>query len=116
VAIAASLQDLRSAIATAHRNAAPVRGLSEVSRAGAGPGRVSGEPTRLTRREREVLERIEKGLSTKEIAAELGIRVNTVRTHVQRLMPKVGALSRLQAAALANGQLSGAHGDPGVQR
>jgi DNA-binding NarL/FixJ family response regulator len=55
----------------------------------------------LTAREREVLRAIGNGLSTKEIAAELGITVNTARTHAQRLMSKLSVHSRLQAAALA---------------
>lgn len=57
--------------------------------------------TGLTIREREVLRDIEKGLSTKQIAAHLGISVNTARTHAQRLLAKLRVHSRLQAAALA---------------
>lgn len=57
--------------------------------------------TVLTVRESEVLCGIESGLSTKQIAANLGISVNTTRTHAQRLMSKLRVHSRLQAAALA---------------
>lgn len=57
--------------------------------------------TVLTARESEVLCGIGSGLSTKEIAASLGISVNTTRTHAQRLMSKLRVHSRLQAAALA---------------
>lgn len=60
----------------------------------------------LTSREYEVLRGIESGLSTKEIAAGLGISVNTTRTHAQRLMSKMRVHSRLQAAALAADQRS----------
>lgn len=65
-----------------------------------------GEPVRtvLTARESDVLCGIESGLSTKEIAARLGISVNTTRTHAQRLMSKLRVHSRLQAAALAADQ------------
>lgn len=62
--------------------------------------------TTLTSREYEVLSGIESGLSTKEIAAGLGISVNTTRTHAQRLMSKMRVHSRLQAAALAADQRS----------
>jgi two-component system nitrate/nitrite response regulator NarL len=55
----------------------------------------------LTQREQEVLSALAAGHSTKEIAMQLGISVNTVRTHVQHLMPKLGVHSRLQAAAVA---------------
>lgn len=56
---------------------------------------------RLTPREWQVLRALEQGLSTREIAASLEISVNTVRTHVQHLLPKLGVHSRLQAAARA---------------
>lgn len=56
----------------------------------------------LTQRERAVLHGIEQGMSTREIAEALGITANTVRTHVQHLLPKLGVHSRLQAAALAS--------------
>lgn len=55
----------------------------------------------LTPREQEVLEGIRNGLSTKEIARDLGIAANTVRTHAQRLMSKLAVHSRLQAAAIS---------------
>lgn len=71
------------------------------------PPRTSLAPaTTLTSREYEVLRGIESGLSTKEIAAGLGISVNTTRTHAQRLMSKMRVHSRLQAAALAADQRS----------
>jgi DNA-binding NarL/FixJ family response regulator len=54
----------------------------------------------LTRREWEVLRCITQGLTTKQIAATLHIRHATARTHVQRLLAKLGVHSRLEAAAL----------------
>jgi DNA-binding NarL/FixJ family response regulator len=66
------------------------------------PERPVGTPhSELTPREREVLRGIENGLSTSEIAVELGIAPNTVRTHAQRLMSKLSVHSRVQAAAIA---------------
>lgn len=44
----------------------------------------------LTNRQREVLQLITEGLSTKEIAAELGISIKTAQTHRAKLMGRVG--------------------------
>lgn len=46
---------------------------------------------RLTPRERDVLERVSRGLHGKEIAAELDICLRTVETHKANLMAKLGA-------------------------
>jgi DNA-binding NarL/FixJ family response regulator len=53
--------------------------------------------SQLTTREREVLELIGHGLDNKSIAAELGIRLTTTRSHVQRILEKLGVHSKLQA-------------------
>lgn len=76
---------------------------AELVRPHLAPSLGDGDPvgTVLTARECEVLCGIESGWSTKEIAAHLGISVNTTRTHAQRLMSKLRVHSRLQAAALA---------------
>jgi two-component system nitrate/nitrite response regulator NarL len=55
----------------------------------------------LTTREREVLQLLARGYRGKDIAAELGISVNTVRTHVQSILTKLQVHSRLEAAAFA---------------
>ncbi len=60
-----------------------------------------GVGTELTPREVEVLEVLSGGLSNSDIAAELGISVNTVRNHVQNVLVKLGAHSKLEAAAIA---------------
>lgn len=54
-------------------------------------------PTSLTRREREVFERMADGLSTRVLAARLGIRYLTARTHIQNILDKLGAHSRIEA-------------------
>lgn len=54
----------------------------------------------LTDREWQVLRCIVDGLSTQEIAAALGVRHSTARTHVQNVLAKLGVHSRLQASAL----------------
>lgn len=55
----------------------------------------------ITRREREVLALLADGVSNARIAAQLHISVNTVRNHVQRLLTKLDAHSRLEAVAIA---------------
>jgi PAS domain S-box-containing protein len=56
----------------------------------------------LTPRQAEVLELLERGRSTKQIAAELHLSTETVRNHVRHLLRAVGAHSRLEAVAIAN--------------
>ena len=62
----------------------------------AGGGRVP-----LTKREREILGRLAEGLSGAQIAGELVLSPETVRTHVRNAMAKLGASTRSQAVALA---------------
>ncbi len=55
----------------------------------------------LTPREREVLQAMTHGLPRHEIAAQLGISVNTVRTHAQGILAKLDVKTSLAAVALA---------------
>ncbi|WP_328327432.1 response regulator transcription factor [Streptomyces sp. NBC_00455] len=55
----------------------------------------------LTPREAEVLARVAEGEDTRLIAAGMRIAPSTARTHVQRVLVKLGVGSRLEAAALA---------------
>jgi DNA-binding CsgD family transcriptional regulator len=55
----------------------------------------------LTRREREILGLLAEGLSGAQIAGELVLSPETVRTHVRNAMAKLGASTRSQAVALA---------------
>jgi DNA-binding CsgD family transcriptional regulator len=56
---------------------------------------------RLTPRELEVLSRMTAGLGNRAIASELGIEYTTVRGHVQSVLAKLGARSRIDAVASA---------------
>lgn len=56
----------------------------------------------LTRRERQVLDRLAQGDSTEAIARSLFVSTNTVRNHIQSILTKMGAHSRLEAVANAS--------------
>lgn len=55
----------------------------------------------LTPRERQVLERVCRGLSTKAIAAELAVSEQAVKAHLSRLFLKFGVANRTGLVALA---------------
>jgi DNA-binding NarL/FixJ family response regulator len=78
-----------------------------------GPGLLAGVLERLTRRsrgsgaialtarEQQTLVLLAGGASTDEIGERLGVTRNTVRNHVQRILDKLNARSKLEAVAIA---------------
>lgn len=62
--------------------------------------RLSSSPP-LTEREREVLALIARGQTNREIAEELYLSLDTVKTHVRKLFRKLDVANRTQAAMLA---------------
>lgn len=55
----------------------------------------------LSSREKEVLKLIMEGQSNPEIARQLCVSRNTVKTHVRHILDKLGVEHRLQAAVVA---------------
>jgi PAS domain S-box-containing protein len=57
----------------------------------------------LTPRQAEILDLLERGRSTRQMAEELQLSVETVRNHIRHVLRAVGAHSRLEAVAIAHG-------------
>jgi DNA-binding NarL/FixJ family response regulator len=55
----------------------------------------------LTSKEKEILEKITQGLKNREIAEQLTISVTTVKTHINRILKKMGVDNRTKAILLA---------------
>jgi DNA-binding CsgD family transcriptional regulator len=77
-----------------------------------GPG-CAGDPfAALTPREMEVLRRIAAGQNTATMVREMKVTPATLRTYVKNVLGKLGAHSRLEAAALASRQILPGPGEP----
>jgi DNA-binding NarL/FixJ family response regulator len=74
----------------------------EEARMGEG-GSAPGEPKTpsLSKREREILQKVADGATTRQVATDLGISPHTVKTHLERIFEKLGANDRAQAVAIA---------------
>lgn len=84
---------------------APRVALQRESLTGVGRGRASDRADRgalrqLTPRELQVLKEVTAGATTERMSASLSISANTVRTHVQNILIKLDARSRLEVAAI----------------
>ncbi len=98
------LGEVREVIASASRGEAvcsPLMAASLLRRLATLAAERRGEPTskRLTRREGEVVALLERGLSNKEIATTLAIRLPTVKNHVHNVLEKLQVRRRGEAAA-----------------
>lgn len=64
----------------------------------------TGEPVKtppLSKREREILQKVADGATTRQVASDLGISPHTVKTHLERIFEKLDANDRAQAVAIA---------------
>lgn len=99
--------ELTSAIRAVHRGDAALaprvtRRLIERLDASSAPAAVPDPTGTLTEREREVFLAIGRGLTNAEIARELFLGESTVKTHVGRVLAKLGARDRVQVVILAH--------------
>lgn len=65
------------------------------------PSALARPPDELTTRERAIIEFIARGRSNKEIAREMGVTPETIKTHLKRIFQKLSAESRAQAVVRA---------------
>ena len=75
-------------------------GTPRASVAPPGPAAPADVLDGLTPRQRQVLALLAEGLATPQIAQRMAVSVNTVRTHVNVLLHRLGVHSRLRAVAL----------------
>ena len=96
-------QELGNAIRSVHAGGAQLHPsiASKLMREVAAAGSRHKDADALTARELEVLKALARGMSNKEIAAELGVAEKTVKTHVSSILRKLGVADRTQAALYA---------------
>ena len=96
-------QELGNAIRTVHAGDAQLHPsiASKLMREVAAAGSRHKDADALTARELDVLKALARGMSNKEIAAELGVAETTVKTHVSSILRKLQVADRTQAALYA---------------
>ena len=62
----------------------------------------SNQPSGLSAREREIIRHVARGLTNREIAEQLVVSTNTVRSHLDHIYEKLGVHTRTAAVAAAN--------------
>ena len=79
-----------------------VKIIENLTKTGSQPRKLADNKTdNLTRREKEILTHVMKGLTNREIAGTLFISENTVKNHLRNIMEKLHLSNRVQAAAYA---------------
>lgn len=110
----AAVQDLAQAVRTAHRGE-PLNAHDEIEfalrrlrRLRARDDDVGQRFDRLTPRELQILQLLADGKSPDDIATQLDVSRNTLRTHIQNVLMKLGVHSKLDAivAAIRHGRVS----------
>jgi HD-GYP domain-containing protein (c-di-GMP phosphodiesterase class II) len=91
--------ELRAAVRAGRMAADAVDAV--LAAAGQMPGKRRSGPAGLTPREVEVLTRVARGASTKQVAHALGITPKTAGTHIERIYLKIGASTRSTATLFA---------------
>jgi DNA-binding NarL/FixJ family response regulator len=93
--------EARDIVSAIHLGSRGMHVLPRSAAAGGGIDQLGMEGNELTTREAEVLELLQDGRTNAEIATELSIGVETVRTHARNIYRKLGVPSRRELARMA---------------
>ena len=93
--------EARDVVTALHLASRGMHVLPRSAAAGGGVGRLGAEGASLTAREAEVSELLQDGHTNAEIAGELSIGIETVRTHARSIYRKLGVPSRRELARRA---------------
>ena len=93
--------EARDVVSAIHLASRGMHVLPRSAAAGGGIDQLGIEGNELTAREAEVLELLQDGRTNAEIATELSIGIETVRTHARNIYRKLGVPSRRELARMA---------------